>query len=234
VKNLLLTGFIVLIGCSSPSSPVTNTTNITATSTRTILNSLWQVVPSNTVSSYSRSLARDVGIVNLDASVALYNASHTDDQWFIVDGQIPGIDQAPPCDIFIVDPITHDVLTDTAGNLMEHTNWPRAQLVSNYAGWVTDANAAAGVLYIDVIPPAPTPPTADQAYAAKQVYVINNVGAIKYHYDCSVVPSAWLPDTPTQYFSTMLSEANLICQSDGVGQPDSPWTVVSGQVYTAP
>ena len=87
----------LLIGCTNPVTTIVN-----PVATRIVMNSLWQVVPMATVNAVGRSLSRDATI-NLDANVAAYNAAHVDDQWFIVDGEIPGIDQAPACSIFIVD-----------------------------------------------------------------------------------------------------------------------------------
>jgi len=230
---------------TTPTPTPTPLTTITTTTTH-VMNSLWQEVTVTTVNSVSpvKSLARDasvsIGFVNLQNSVNQYNSTHVNDQWFIVDGQVPDLADAPPCDVFIVDKVTHIPITYPDGNggtiSISHTNWPRKSLVDNYSGFEKDAIAANGDLYIDVIPPAPTPPTADQVFAAHQVYVINNIGAIKYHFDCSVVPSDWstTPTTIDQYFYVQLNRANLIVQTDGIGQVDSPWTVVSGQVYTAP
>ena len=240
MKNILiLFAVLALVSCKQADAPQTQTPVTTPVVTH-VMNSLWQEVTVATVNAMSpaSSIARDAasttGFVDLQNSVNLYNATHVGDQWFVVNGTIPGIDQAPPCDIFIVDGVTHAVLLDADGNPFQHIGWPRAQLVGNYSGWLQDAQNAGGVLYIDVIPPAPDPPTADQVYAAHQVYVINNVGAIKYHYDCSVVPSGWPNYTPDTYYAFMVSTASLICRTDGVGQPDSPWSVVNGSVYTAP
>jgi len=218
----------LLIGCTNPVTTIVN-----PVATRIVMNSLWQVVPMATVNAVGRSLSRDATI-NLDANVAAYNAAHVDDQWFIVDGEIPGIDQAPACSIFIVDAITHVVMLDGGGNPFQHTNWPRAQLVSNYLGWLQDAQNAGGVLYIDVIPPAPDPPTAEQRYAKYSIYIINNVGAIKFERHCDTVDPGWYPDTPDQYFSAMSAWFQTIIQTDGNGAPDAPWTIISRLVYTAP
>lgn len=229
MKNIL---FIALI-LASCASPITNINK--ATSTRHVMNSLWQEVTPEAINAVGKSISNRSAAINLDANVAAYNAAHIDDQWFIVDGDIPGIDEAPLAQIYIVDKVTHEPMIDDSGNPFSYTNWPRRQLVENYIAWMQYAVQCGGDIYIDVIPPPPTPPTAEQVYAAHQIYVINNVGAIKYHYDCSVVPAEGWPNfTPDTYFSYMLSTSNLIVRVDGVGQPDSPWSVVSGQLYTAP
>ena len=241
MKKLLLIIAVLVFGCQNPSGTTntTNTTNTTVTG-RHVLNSLWQEVSSDKINAQGRSISNRSATINLEANVAAYNAAHTDDQWFIVDGDIPGIDNAPNGCIYIVDKVTHDPISYSDGQggtiTLTFPNVARRWIVEHYSGYLQDAQSANGELYIDVIPPAPTPPTADQIFAAHQVYVINNVGAIKYHFDCSVVPSDWstTPTTIDQYFYAQLNRANLIVQTDGVGQPDSPWTVVSGQVYTAP
>jgi len=227
MKMLLSIVFVVLVGCSNPSAPQ-QTTTTPAPQSRTVMNSLWQPVTIPTS-------ARAVGVVDLDSQVAAYNASHISDQWFIVDGEIPDLENAPPCDVFIVDKVTHIPITypDGAGGTVtvSHTNWPRKSLVDNYSGFLTDAVAADGDLYIDVIPPAPTPLTAEQLYAKYSIYVIDKTGAILYEFHCDVVPDGFPGFTVTQYFSTMLTHANLIVQTDGNGLG---WSVISGQVYTAP
>ena len=223
-------GIIALFLVISCTSPVTNNTTTTSpvtvvTQSRTVMNSMWKDV-TPTVSKY---LAR--GAVNLDSSVADYNATHIDDQWFIVDGEVPDLDHAPPAQAYIVDPDTHAPLIDSSGNPYSYTDWPRKQLVENYTGWVHYAESSGGVLYIDVIPPAPIPPTAEQLYAKYSIYVIDSAGAILYEFHCDVVPDGFPGFTVKQYFSTMLTHANLIVQTDGNGLG---WSVVSGQVYTAP
>jgi len=231
MKNIIVLIAILLVSCQAP---VNNTTIVTG---RHVMNSLWQEVTPEQISTAGRSLAR--GVVSLDANVAAYNAAHIDDQWFIVDGDIPGIDQAPLCQVYIVDKVTHVPLTidDGVGGTipLSYTDWPRRQLVERYTYWVDYAVSYNAELYIDVIPPAPTPPTAEQFYASHQVYIINNVGAIKYHYDCSVVPiDGWPNFTPDTYYGFWVNQGNLIIRTDGVDQPDSPWSVVNGYIYTEP
>ncbi len=219
MKRLLL---ILLV--TSCASPMTNVTNIQQT--RHVMNSLWKEVTSSIKGSRS---------VNLDANVAAYNAAHIDDQWFIVDGEIPTLENAPPCQVYIVDRDTHVPLTfdDGNGNMVpfSHANWPRKQLVENYLGWMRYADSSGGEMYIDVIPPAPTVPTADELYALYSVYVLNPDGSILYEWHCNTVPDGFPGYTPKQYFQTMLNVANLEVQQRGDA---AGLRVVSGYIYTAP
>ena len=195
-----------------------------------VLNSKWEIVKQEVMASGSRAITSADAI---KADIAAYNAAHISDQWFLVDGEVPALEDAPPCSIFIVDKSTHEVIIGEAGPFM-HLGWPRKQLVDNYEGWQKDAISAAGELYIDVIPPAPTPLTAEQLYAKYSCYVINNVGQIKYEKHCDVVPEGFEGQTVDQYFYTIMQWMQLITRSDAIGEPDAPWTVISGYVYTAP
>ncbi len=223
-----LCALVLTMSCQTP---VTNVINVQG---RHVVNSLWKEVPMSTVNAQGRGISNRAAGINLEANVAAYNAANIDDQWFIVDGDIPGIDEAPNCSIFIVDRVTHVPMIDDSGNPFGYTDWPRRQLVENYLGWVQYALSTGGVMYIDVIPPAPTPPTEEQIYASRQVYVVNGPGAILYHFDCSIVPPEWAPYTVAQYYAAMVTYANNIVLFDGNGAPDGPWHVINGQLYTEP
>ena len=212
----------------APSTPAPSTL---ATTQVSVMNSLWQVVKQD-------QLARTITSTSaIQSDIDAYNATHTDDQWFLVNGDIPGIDQAPPCKIYIVDAVTHVVLIDASGNNFQHDAWPRRQLVENYSGWLKDAQNANGVLYIDVIPPPPIiiPPTAEQIYATNSIYVLDSLGVIKFEEHCSlsfvqVNFPAW---TLKDYFQSRLKAWQWEALYNAIG-PNTPWTCISGSVYTAP
>ena len=252
---------LLIMACQSPVAPVvkvvtpqptetaaatdtaetTTTTETTTTETTkpatvtgktvSVLNSLWKVVKQDTLS--GRAIDSTAAI---QAEIDAYNAKSIADQWFLVEGEVPDLDHAPAANVFIVDRVTHLPISypDGAGGtiFVSHENWPRRLLVENYDGFVKDAVAANGELYVDVIPPPPPKPTAEDLYTKYSIYVINNAGAVKYEFHCDVVPDGWPGYTVPQYFSAQLARAQLICTTDGAGQVDSPWTYLSGSLYT--
>jgi hypothetical protein len=232
MKKIILSIIMLalLLSCTPPTQVVKNTIG------RTVMNSLWQVVPMETINAAGRSLSRDF-YINLEENVAAYNASHIDDQWFIVDGEIPGIDLAPAAQIYVVDPITHIPLTyDNEGvaTPLSYTNWPRAQLVSNYIAWTKYAQDYGGILYIDVIPPAPIIdiPTAEQIYAEHSIYVIDCLGNIISEEHCSLtfIQSDWPGWTLDTFFVARVNAwgYNVNYMNDGENRP---WTEISGRLY---
>jgi len=230
MKKLLLTIAVLAFGCQNPAN-TTNTTNTTVTG-RHVLNSLWQVVPDATVNAYSRSISRSV--IGMEESVALYNASHINDQWVIIDGDIPGIDDAPNGCIYIVDKVTHNPISysDGQGGTITLT-WPdvtRRWIVEHYSGYLQDAQSANGELYIDVIPPAPTPPTEEQLYAKYSFYAIDSTGKIMYQDHGYPLQDGWV--SLGSWNTMQASRYFLICQNPE--NANIPWTVISGQVYTEP
>jgi len=237
IFSIVLWAFIAMLSsCAAPvlipttePLPVASPSPTPAPHYVSVLNSKWEVIKQEVMAA---SGSRDItSTAAIQAEIAAYNAAHISDQWFLVDGEVPALEDAPPCSIYIVDKVTHDVIIGEAGPFM-HLGWPRKQLVDNYEGWQKDAISADGELYIDVIPPAPLPPTADQLYAKYSIYVIDSTGAIMYEYHCDVVPEGWLPFTPAQYFASWMNSVQNIVSNPT--NANVPWSVVSGRVYTAP
>ncbi len=212
--SLILWTFVaILSSCANPAAPIINIQAPVVSPLPTpapkhyinILNSEWKIVRQEVLVSGSRDI-QDTSA--LQSEIDAYNASHISDQWFLVDGEPVDIADAPPCDVFIVDKVTHEPLIDESGNKLSFEDWPRKQFVDNKAGWVRYAEACAADMYVDVIPPPPVPPTAEQLYAKYSVYVINNVDVIKYEFHCDVVPDGWQPMTVDQYFMRNISAHN--------------------------
>ena len=137
-----------------------------------VYNSAWEIVQEGYVEK-SRAVTT---IQSYADYVEEYNAANTDDQMFIVEGEevIP-IEEAPPADAYIVDPVTHDIIK-------EYIDWPRADLSDRREIWRFQAMADSGVLYVDRVPPPPViivdERPAYEKYALYLIYTESNI--IKY------------------------------------------------------
>lgn len=222
-RFLFIAAVVLFVGCSQPV-----TTEVKVYQARHVMNSLWHEVALESTATGGR------GVVDLEGNVAAYNASHIDDQWFIVDGEIPSIDDAPPCSIFIVDKATHKPVSydDGAGGVvtLSRENWPRKSLVENYSLWVSFAATYNAELYIDVIPPAPAPPTEEQLYAKYSFYAIDSTGAIMYEEHGYPLQSGW--PSLGSWETAQWNRFQLIVLSPD--NDNTPWTWIHGQLYTAP
>ena len=227
-KLFILLIIALLCSCTNP----VNVTNVT--SGITVLDSCWNLVPAD-----SLRAARAVGdLETIQEAVTEYNASNIDDHWFLYVGEYPNLENAPPCTIYIVDKVTHEVVkySDGVGGFitLKWENWNRAEMVANKEAWKLDAVHANADLYIDVIPPAPIVviPTAEQIYIANLIYVVNSIGEIKFEEHCSETflefEGNW---TLTEYFNSRLWAWNEECRSNAT-DGHTPWRVVSGQIYT--
>ena len=135
-----------------------------------IYNSAWDVVRSDTLQRSITSTA------DLEAYVEEYNASNTDDQLFLIEGEeVVPIEEAPNADAYIVDYTTHDIIA-------EYLDWPRIDLSDRRELWRFQAMASGGVLYVDRVPPPPIPVIDDRpAYEKYALYLIyTDTGIIKY------------------------------------------------------
>lgn len=141
-----------------------------------VYNSAWDIVQEG----YVETARAVTTIQSYDDYVAEYNAANTDDQLFLVEGEeIVPIEEAPPCNAYIVNPATHDIIK-------EYLNWPRADIFDRREVWRVQAYADAGVLYVDNIPPPPIPVVDDRpAYEKYALYLIyTDTGVIKYEEHC--------------------------------------------------
>lgn len=137
-----------------------------------VYNSAWEIVQEGYVVT-SRSVTT---IQSYADYVAEYNLANTDDQFFLIEGEaIIPIEEAPPADAYIVDPVTHDIIR-------QYLDWPRADLVDRREVWRTQTYADAGVLYVDRVPPPPIVVIDERpAYEKYALYLIyTDTGVIKY------------------------------------------------------
>jgi len=136
-----------------------------------VYNSAWEIVQEGYVA------ARSVTTIQSYADyVAEYNEAHTEDQFFLIEGEaIIPIEDAPAADAYIVDPVTHDIIK-------EYLDWPRADIADRREIWKMQAMADAGVLYVDRVPPPPVVVVDERpAYEKYALYLVyTETGLIKY------------------------------------------------------
>lgn len=141
-----------------------------------LYNSAWEIVQEGYVAP-SRAVTT---IQSYEDYAEEYNAVNLEDQLFLIEGEeIIPIDKAPAANAYIVEPDTHDIIT-------EYLDWPRADISDRREIWRFQAMASGGVLYVDQVPPPPVPIIDDrpayEKYALYLVYTAN--GAIKYEEHC--------------------------------------------------
>jgi hypothetical protein len=166
---------VLFLACQTPvviEPPVTEQPIVVPVPNIRVYNSAWEIVQEGYVEK-SRAVTT---IQSYADYVAEYNAKNTDDQMFIVEGEeIVPIEEAPPADAYIVDPVTHDIIK-------QYLDWPRADLSDRREIWRFQAMADAGVLYVDRVPPPPVVVIDDrppyEKYALYLIYTDSNI--IKY------------------------------------------------------
>lgn len=161
-KILFALSVLVLMSCTPPvdETPPPNVR---------VYNSAWQVVAEERV---GEARAVDVPLT-LEELVADYNAAHTEDQLFLVEGEaLVPIELAPPVNAWFVDEDTYEVIE-------EYLMVPRREIIENREAWrMQVANLGHCVLFIDRIPPPPEPPRPVTDFELYAIYLIDEAGAI--------------------------------------------------------
>jgi len=171
-KSILILLAVLLFSCQTP-VPVTPPDDVPEPVVNIrVYNSAWEIVQEGYV-----ELSRTVTTIQSYADYAEeYNSTHTEDQLFIIEGEeVVPIEEAPPADAYIVDPVTHDIIR-------EYLDWPRVDLSDRREVWRFQAYADAGILYVDRVPPPPVVVIDDRpAYEKYALYLIYTVDdTIKY------------------------------------------------------
>lgn len=123
-----------------------------------VYDSAWNEVLTTTVSA---NVARSVSMSDIEVQVAAYNAAHDDDQYFLLDEEVP-VTEAPDATAYIVRNDTYAV--------MYQATVPRTDIVERRAAYDMTARAMADpvtlkniecTLFIDKIPELPPVPIID-------------------------------------------------------------------------
>lgn len=157
-----------------------------------------------------------------------YNAITLDDFLRVYYDTAPDLANAPPVDVFIVNPTTYAV------NMAQY-GIPRALLVENEAGWRADAHGQ--LLFIDHVPPPPLIEPPSSMYAWYALYVIDASGAIVYEDHCGwtveeVWDGQWILDGGWTDADDYRADIRVAYVSEVVTHPG--WSFVERQLYEAP
>lgn len=183
---------------------------------------------------------------SLQAYVDEYNETHTDDQLFITEGEVP-VEEAPTCELWIVDATNYEVkiTIDPYGNPIPYhlTGIERSEVVDRREAWRLECiGIGNGLLFVDKAPPDPIPDPVEEPdtrpdYVKYAVYLINPNGDgdpdvestadIMIEDHCEAIG-----DYPSKqaYFDGRISAYNgdIIANYPGLG-----YYVVSGRLYPA-
>jgi len=202
MKKLFFVLFVFMLASCTPSIVPSDVVNVR------VYNSAWEIVEEGYVAE-----SKAVTTIQSYADYAAeYNATHLDDQMFVVEGleEIP-IEEAPTADAYIVDHVTHDIIK-------EYLDWPRSDISERREIWRYQAMIDEGVLYVDNVPPPPIPVIDDrpafEKYALYLVYISD--GSIKYEEH---------PETEAEYLDR-LSIYEAQARADG-----GTTFVVAGRLY---
>jgi len=198
---------LLMASCQVAVDPIQSAEVPPAAEARTlyVVDSAWALVRLETVQE-----SRELTLADIEADVIAYNATHTDDQQTILD-KPPVLEEAPTCNAWIVERLTHAVLE-------EYLGWDRSDLTTRREQWRTQtASHGDAVLYVDHLPPAPE--IVIDTRPAYEKYALYLVAA-----DGSILAEEHL-ETYEQ-FAYRLPIYDLQSRADGNGE-----YVVSGRLY---
>ena len=182
-----------------------------------VYNSAWDVVRSDRIE--SRSITTDAELVEY---VENYNATNTEDQLFLIEGEaeVP-IEQAPNANAWIVDATTYDIKE-------EYLALPRVQLETDREAWRLQLrNVGNALLFVDRIPPRPEPPPVISDYEKYACYLIDENGLIVFETHCEGWQEAGYSDIQS-YFDYYAKAVRY----DALNNPG--WSYVTGRIYVEP
>lgn len=240
-RFMILALFALFIGCSSSTDPkpvVDTPTDVIQERPVWVKNAKWETVRTDVLKTRAADFRAIDSLDALNEEIALHNAAHPEDPWRIYLDTVPSIEEAPMCEIWIVDPVTNVLKTNPSTGGPYHLLFARVEVVTRLWAWEMDAAAVGGKLYVDYPPPLEVPaPVYDDAYwyAYYSLYVVGSTGLI--HYQIHITEEDWAAGGYTSrdnMFDQKYMTYNAIAVGDGIGQSDSPWHVVARQLYIEP
>ena len=220
----------------------TTTSATTPTTTETkpyyVKNSKWEDVDISTLST-----ARAVADPSVDEAleiIATYNAANNDDQLHLYTTDVP-IEESPTVDVYIVNEGDYVVLAQWIG-------LDRVDFTTRYADFKSDERVFGGILFVDKIPPVPIPVvdtrTRHEKYHVQMVNKYDKIvvyNGFRYEESCEETWDAMHGIVPTfdyasldDYFASRVSAYDGDLRCAGLVPEDTPWRVISGQIYTEP
>jgi hypothetical protein len=204
---ILAVAAMFLFGCTPPA--VVEAPNVH------VVNSAWEIVREET-------LARAIESTDeLQEEIDAYNSANTDDQWRLIYGDVPGIEDAPTADAFIVFADTHEISSQYIGierkDLLDRRTTWRLQVELD-----SSSTGRPCVLYVDNVPPAPVVvvPEPVDPYVAYAIYVLDSSGAV-----------LWEEHPAAGEYAGRLYAWRLSVEVQNAGSPDDPWTLITGRLW---
>lgn len=256
-RFLFLVLVTILMSCDTGTSPVIETPQEPATETPTtetpateepttfvsdrpvwVKNRVWETVKTDALKASIRGSRVIDSLESLQEEIDAHNAASPENPWRIYVDTVPSIEDAPMCEMWIVDKETYALKTNPSDGTPYHLLVARTMVTGRIWAWESDAAQVNGRLYIDYPPPDEIPPVVhDEAYwyAYYSIYAVGSTGLI--HYQIHITEEDWAAGgylNRDNMFDQKLTYFQSICNSDGIGQPDSPWHVVARQLYTEP
>jgi hypothetical protein len=208
MKYKLLLAVLLLVSCKQIITIEPPPPNIR------VYNSAWDVVRADRIE--SRSITTDAEIVEY---VEEYNATNTDDQLFIIEGEaeVP-IEQAPNADAWIVDATTYEIRE-------EYLDIPRVNLETDREIWRLQVYSVGNaILFVDRVPTEPPVIIIIPDYEKYACYLIDAEGMIVFETHCE--------DWEDQGYSDIVACFTYYAwavQQDALSNPG--YTYITGRLY---
>jgi hypothetical protein len=210
---------LLLAGCTEIVIP-----NPVETPNLHVYNSAWQIVAEATVAARALDSA-----MTLEEYVANYNATHTDDQLFLVEGDPVPETEAPDATAFIVKSDTLDVVFEATV--------PRVDLVENRDAWRRSVEVMSdpitgeridATLYVDNVPPEPIAPPQPPAPKLWTGLV-----------DLTTQTGYYMEEAATQAeanyrYNILVTQAELEERPDALVAPGDDWMAYIGETEWTP
>jgi len=257
MKKIFLIAIIALffVGCQQATNTekensVTNESTAIQTTdgVRYVKNSVWDACSLSylTAKASSRAASSEISASDLEKIVETINEETNDDQLVVLPEDIP-IEESPLVDVYIAKAVDgyYVILVQVLG--ME-----RSYYAQNKQVFEQDAATQGGVLFVDKVPetvPVVVVPVDTRTRHEKySVYMVSDktnkivvYNGFKYEIHCDeewdalngTGPSLGYP-TIDDYFAMRVDSFYSDIRCVGLVPEDSPWRVVSGQIYTEP
>jgi hypothetical protein len=155
-----------------------------------VKNAPWETVRTDTLAASVRFSRVIDSVEALQEEIDAHNALYPENPWHLYIDTVPSIEDAPMCEIWIVDKITNALKTNPSNGEPYHLLFARSEVVTRMWAWESDAAAVNGKLYVDYPPPPevepPAPPTAEEIHLSHYHYVIDPAqnGKIIFQVNC--------------------------------------------------
>jgi hypothetical protein len=201
-----------------------------------VVNSAWQVVKTDTLKKSARAIE---SLDAIQAEVDAYNSTHTDDQWIILEDEVPPIEEAPEATLTIIftdDSEVYATSTVERAKLEYERGIARSEIQT-----LKYNSGRETALYVDNAAPIYTPPYVEPVdnrpdYEKYAIYVIDAAGAILFEEhppEGADLLSYFMGDATKTAKDWYIQRSDIFRQN---WRNDFPTAVelITGRLYTAP